>query len=40
MNAVNSILLASAVVPPIVVVLIFWLGLRSAKRHDEHHGSR
>jgi hypothetical protein len=39
-TAVNAILLASAIVPPIVVVLIFWFGLRSAKRHDERHGSR
>jgi uncharacterized paraquat-inducible protein A len=31
----NGVLLASAVVPVIVVVLLAWLFLRAGKRHDE-----
>jgi predicted ABC-type sugar transport system permease subunit len=34
-GVVNGVLLASAVVPPIVVVLLAWLFLRAGRRHDE-----
>jgi uncharacterized paraquat-inducible protein A len=31
----NGVLLASAVVPPVVVIVLAWLFLRAGKRHDE-----
>ena len=32
---VNGVLLASAVVPPVIVVVLAWLFLRAGRRHDE-----
>jgi uncharacterized paraquat-inducible protein A len=35
----NGILLASAVVPVVIVVVLAWLFLRAGKRHDERERS-
>ncbi|HKI90771.1 MAG TPA: hypothetical protein VJ986_00600 [Gaiellaceae bacterium] len=32
---VNGVLLASAIVPPVVVVVLAWVFLRAGRRHDE-----
>lgn len=32
---VNGVLLASAVVPPIIVIVLAWVFLRAGRRHDE-----
>ncbi len=34
-GVMNGVLLASAVVPPLVVIVLAWLFLRAGKRHDE-----
>jgi uncharacterized paraquat-inducible protein A len=32
---VDGVLLASAVVPPVVVIVLAWVFLRAGRRHDE-----
>ena len=32
----NGVLLASAVVPVLIVIVLAWLFLRAGRRHDEH----
>jgi len=39
-GVMNAVLLASAVVPPIVVVALAWFFLRAGKRHDEREEAR
>jgi uncharacterized paraquat-inducible protein A len=34
-SIVNGVLLASAVVPPIVVIVLAWVFLRAGRRNDE-----
>ena len=36
----NGVLLASAVVPPLIVGVLAWLFLRAGKRHDEREATR
>ena len=36
----NGVLLASAVVPVVIVILLAWLFLRAGRRHDEREGTR
>jgi uncharacterized paraquat-inducible protein A len=38
-GVMNGILLASAVVPVLIVVVLAWLFLRAGKRHDERERS-
>ena len=40
MSAMNAILLASAVVPVVIVVGGAWLFLRAGRRHDERERAR
>ena len=35
MSAQTLVLLASALIPPILAVAVYYFGFRSAKRHDE-----
>lgn len=35
----NGVLLASAIVPPVIVILLAWFFLRAGKRHDERERS-
>ena len=39
MSAVNAVLLASAIVPPVIVVVLAWLFLRAGKRNDEREAN-
>jgi hypothetical protein len=34
----NLVLLASAVIPPVLALGVYWFGFRWARRHDEQHG--
>ncbi len=34
-SIVNGVILASAIVPPLVVGVLAWLFLRAGRRHDE-----
>ena len=34
-GVMNGVLLASAIVPPAIVVVLAWVFLRAGKRHDE-----
>ncbi len=37
-GVMNGVLLASAIVPPAIVIVLAWLFLRAGKRHDEREG--
>jgi len=39
-SAVNAVLLASAIVPPVIVVVLAWFFLRAGKRNDEREAKR
>ena len=36
----NAVLLASAIVPPAIVIVGAWLFLRAGRRHDEREAGR
>ncbi|HVA29881.1 MAG TPA: hypothetical protein VMU58_01305 [Gaiellaceae bacterium] len=33
----NVVILAAVILGPVVSIAIFWLGIRSARRHDERN---
>jgi hypothetical protein len=35
MNAESFVLLASALIPPLLAIAVYYFGFRLAKRHDE-----
>jgi hypothetical protein len=37
MSAQTFVLLASALVPPVLAIAVYWFGFRLARRHDEEH---
>ena len=40
MSAQTFVLLASAIVPPLLAIGVYWFGFRLARRHDDEHGPR
>jgi hypothetical protein len=36
-SAQTFVLLASAIVPPLLAIAVYWFGFRLARRHDEEH---
>jgi hypothetical protein len=36
MSAQTFVLLASAIIPPVLAIAVYWFGFRLARRHDEH----
>jgi len=39
-GVLDGVLLASAVVPPLIVIALAWLFLRAGRRHDERERAR
>ncbi|HLY95540.1 MAG TPA: hypothetical protein VKP14_11905 [Gaiellaceae bacterium] len=39
MSAVNAVLLASAIVPPLIVIVLAWYFLRAGRRNDEREAN-
>lgn len=37
MSAQTFVLLASAIVPPLLAICVYWFGFRLARRHDDEH---
>jgi hypothetical protein len=36
---VDVVVTAAVILGPLAAIAIFWIGLRSARKHDERHGS-